>query len=71
VYDSAGLFVGLVKISSVASDEITYLVSLGDHYINLEGILLAGIIIGTLGVLDDIIISQVSTAEQIIEANKL
>ena len=64
------IFVNLVKITSMASDEITYLVSLGDHSINLEGILLAGIIIGTLGVLDDVIISQIASVEQINEANK-
>ena len=63
-------FVSLTKITSLASEEITYLVSLGSHTINVEGLLLAGIIIGVLGVLDDVVISQVATVEQIIEANK-
>ncbi len=38
--------------------------------VNLSGILLAGIIIGTLGVLDDVTTGQAAAVEEIYEANK-
>lgn len=63
------LFVSLAKLSGLASEETMFLISLGGAEINFQGLLLAGIIIGALGVLDDVVISQVSTVEQIIKAN--
>lgn len=36
---------------------------------NLQGILLSGIIIGTLGALDDIVIAQVTVVEELYSAN--
>jgi len=63
-------FVNLAKLSGLASEEMSFLINLGDEVINFKGLLLAGIIIGALGVLDDIVISQVATVEQIIKANK-
>ena len=41
---------------------------IGQGAINFKGLLLAGIIIGSLGVLDDVVISQVATVEQIAAA---
>ena len=41
------------------------LVNLGDKITNFKGLLLAGIIIGALGVLDDVVISQVASVEQL------
>ncbi len=38
--------------------------------IDLKGLLLAGFIIGTLGILDDITVTQISTVHQIHQANK-
>ncbi len=63
-------FVGLTKLSGLASEEVSFLVSFGQQAINFKGLLLAGIIIGTLGILDDIVISQVATVEQIKKANQ-
>ncbi len=63
-------FVGLTKLSGFASEEMAYLVELGVFTVNFRGLLLAGIIIGTLGVLDDIVISQVVAVEEILKANK-
>ncbi|MBU1202763.1 YibE/F family protein [Patescibacteria group bacterium] len=51
------------------SEEASYLVGINQGSLNLQGLLLAGILIGTLGVLDDVIISQVSTVEQLKQAN--
>lgn len=59
------LFIKLTYLSGISSEEIFYLIDIGGAQINFQGLLLAGIIIGTLGVLDDIVISQVASVEQI------
>ncbi len=64
------LFVEIAKLTGVSGDDVSLLVTLGDYAINFKGLLLAGIIIGTLGVLDDVIVSQVSTVEQIFKTDK-
>ncbi len=64
------IFVEFTKLSGVSSEEVAYLVHVGDNVINFRGLLLAGIIIGTLGVMDDVIISQVSVVEQLLKANE-
>lgn len=61
------LFTNLTKLSGGAQEEIMFLSSL-NVIINFRGLLLAGIIIGTLGVLDDIVIGQISAVEQLREA---
>ncbi len=62
-------FVSLTKLSGLASEEIYFLITIGEQVINFKGLLLAGIIIGALGVLDDVVISQVATVEQLAKAN--
>lgn len=63
------LFTKLARLSGYADEEALYLLETAQGNLNLQGILLAGILIGTLGVLDDIIVSQVSTVEQLKQAN--
>ena len=63
------IFTFLTKLSGLADDNILYLVGQSGVNIQFEGLLLAGIIIGTLGVLDDVVISQVSIVEQLKEVN--
>ena len=63
------LFVGLSRLSGLGSEEIAHLINIGDGFINFKGLLLSGIIIGSLGVLDDVIISQVAAVEQIHKTN--
>jgi uncharacterized membrane protein len=46
-----------------------FLYDLGLHNINLKGLLLAGIILGALGVFDDAVLSQISTAKEIANSN--
>lgn len=62
-------FVSLAKLTGVTSEEVSYLINIGEQAINFKGLLLAGVIIGALGVLDDVVISQVSTVEQIFKTN--
>lgn len=59
------LFVDLAKLSGVATEEASFLVGVGSKAINFKGLLLAGIIIGALGVLDDIVIAQITAVKQL------
>lgn len=59
------LFVFLAKLSGGASEEVVFLQSGPLKNLDFHGILLAGIILGALGVLDDITTAQSSAVEQI------
>ncbi|MDQ7020883.1 MAG: YibE/F family protein [Candidatus Dojkabacteria bacterium] len=63
-------FVSFSKLSGFASDEARDLVNQTFGGVNIQNILLASIIIGLLGILDDITISQASIAEQLKLTNK-
>lgn len=63
------IFTNLVKLTGLAQEEAMFLIGLGEASINFKGLLLAGFIIGSIGVLDDIIIGQIEAVEQIREAN--
>jgi len=54
-----GQFVGL------GSEDAAYLQFGTDQKINLQGLLLAGILLGTLGILDDITLAQTAVIEQL------
>ena len=66
----AVLFTNLTRLTGFSSEDSMFLVSVVDKVINFKGLLLAGIIIGTLGVLDDMVLSQISSVEEIKRANK-
>lgn len=59
-----------VKLTGFSSEEATMLSMFPNANINLQGILLAGIIIGSLGVLDDITVSQSACVFELSRANK-
>lgn len=63
------LFIFLGKLSGAFGEDVFMLLNIGQGVVNFKGILLAGIIIGALGVIDDVVISQVVLVEQIIESN--
>lgn len=64
----ASVFTSLTKLSGFASDE-TILINLGLGSIDASGLVLAGIVIGVLGALDDVTITQASAAFEIHLAN--
>ncbi len=64
------LFVDLVSLTGITSQNSTLIINMGKHVVNFRGLLLAGVIIGTLGVLNDVVVSQVSTVEQIFHTNR-
>lgn len=63
------IFVQLASLFGMGSEEAFFLQLDSDRVINLQGIFLAGIIIGTLGVLDDITTSQVAVVDELYKAN--
>ncbi len=65
----SSLFIYLGKLSGAFNEDVFVLINIGQQAINLKGMLLAGMIVGALGVLDDVIISQTVSVEQIIAAN--
>ncbi len=67
----SSFFVAFARLSGLGSENVSFLVSLDSVDINFKGLLLAGIIIGTLGVLDDVVIAQVISVEQIYLTDKL
>lgn len=67
----SSLFIFLIKLNGAFSEDVFALINIGKHTLNLKGMLLAGMIIGALGVLDDVIISQVVAVEQLLKTNPL
>lgn len=63
------IFVELTHLTGYASEEAGFLQLMKGETVNIKGLLLAGIIIGVLGVLDDITIAQAAVVEQLRRAN--
>jgi uncharacterized membrane protein len=64
----AEAFVGFAHLTGLSSDEAVFLrATAGD--VSIQGLLLAGMVIGALGVLDDTTVSQASTVLQLRRAN--
>lgn len=55
----AGVFVGLAELSGFASEE-AIVVQLGAAQVDLAGIVLGGVVIGALGAIDDVTVTQAS-----------
>lgn len=68
---SAVFFVGFAKLLGTGTEDALYLQLSQGQSINLSGLLLAGIIIGTLGVLDDVTIGQTAAVAELQKANPL
>lgn len=66
----AGYFVNLVNLTGGASEEALFLQNIGGTVYNLRDLLLAGIIIGTMGVMDDVTVSQTSIVFQLYDLKK-
>lgn len=60
----AAIFSGVARLTGLADEYATVLPAFGIE-VNLKGILLAGIVIGSLGVLDDVTVTQVSAVAEL------
>ena len=66
----ATLVINFVRLSGFGAEEAMFLQTV-NATINMRGLLLAGIIVGTLGVLDDVIVSQASAVMELADANPM
>lgn len=66
----AAVFVSATKLTGFASEEAGFLQGLNDVEYSMVGILLAGIIIGLMGVVDDVTVTQTALVHEIFETNK-
>ena len=64
----SGFVTGVVHLSGVADETSNYL-TITQSDVNLRGLLLAGIVIGSLGVLDDVTVTQSATVTELARAN--
>jgi len=64
----ADLFIGFSHLSGITSEETVFLQATNQE-LSLQGLLLAGMVIGALGVLDDLTVSQASTVMALRRAN--
>jgi uncharacterized membrane protein len=65
----SGLFVVFAKLNGTGDENVMFLMQLMETPINLRGLLLGGMIIGALGVLDDLVTTQASAVFELHHAN--
>lgn len=65
----AVLYTEFVKLTGYSSDDATFLAQSIDKEINIRGILLASLILGSIGVLDDVTVGQASIVFELHKAN--
>ena len=63
------LFVSLTRLTGYGDENATYLMQMSSIQIDPRGLLLGGMIIGALGVLDDLVTSQSAAVVEIHDAN--
>ena len=61
--------VKLARLTGFGNENMMFLIQQSENPIDMRGILLAGIIIGSLGVLDDLVVGQSSAVFQLSKAN--
>ncbi|HDQ71673.1 MAG TPA: YibE/F family protein [Chloroflexi bacterium] len=66
----AWLFVGWTRLTGMGMEESAYLVMELGADLNFRGLVLGGIIIGSLGVLDDVCVGQASAVFELVNANR-
>lgn len=63
------IFTHLTRLTGLAQEEAVFLLGANNGAMDFKGLLLAGILIGAVGVLDDVIVGQVESVRQIRKAN--
>jgi uncharacterized membrane protein len=63
------IFVNNAKLTGYGDENMFYISQLTQNTLNVRSLLLAGILIGTLGVLDDLVISQSSAVFELYRSN--
>ncbi|MDQ7814806.1 MAG: YibE/F family protein [Patescibacteria group bacterium] len=65
----AWLFTSWTRLTGTAQEETMFIIGKTARAIDFTGLLLSGILLGTMGAVDDIIIGQIEAVAQIYEAN--
>ncbi len=65
----SGIFVSIARLNGTGDENVMFLMQLMETGINLRGLLLGGMIIGALGVLDDLVTTQASAVFELKQAN--
>lgn len=65
----AGLFVVFAKLNGSGDENVMFLMQISETPISLRGLFLGGLIIGALGVLDDLVTTQASAVFELQHAN--
>jgi len=65
----AGLFIVFTRLTGSGDENALFLIQMLNTQINLRGLLLGGMIIGALGVLDDLVTTQASAVFELHHAN--
>jgi uncharacterized membrane protein len=65
----SGIFVVFAKLNGTGDENVMFLMQMMETPINLRGLLLGGMIIGALGVLDDLVTTQASAVFELHHAN--
>jgi len=65
----AGIFVNFTRLTGSGDENALFLIQMLNAQINLRGLLLGGMIIGALGVLDDLVTTQASAVFELHHAN--
>ena len=65
----SGFFVNLARLNGTGDENVMFLMQLMDTRIKLRGLLLGGMIIGALGVLDDLVMTQASAVFELHQVN--
>lgn len=66
----ASYFMNFTRLTGFGSEDALFLIQQANFNINLRGLLLGGFLIGALGVLDDLVITQASVVFELREADK-
>ncbi len=65
----AWFFSELAKLTGYGSEEAMFLTGFSQTAIDLRGLLLAGILVGAIGVLDDVVIGQIEAVQQLLNSS--
>jgi uncharacterized membrane protein len=65
----ANYFMNFTRLTGFGSEDALFLIQQANFQINLRGILLGGFLIGALGVLDDLVITQASVVFELLDAD--
>ena len=63
------IFSNILKLTGLVQEEVVYLINFGLGNIDFKNLLLVAIVIGAVGVFDDLAVSQIEAVNQIIRSN--